>query len=260
MADRTTKLLFAARLQRTCAAQSRKHEHADFWQAEYSLNGPIHYQIDGHTLPLPEGAFLLIPPGHSHQQDSPQGADSYLLKFRFPSPPVPIAEPMIVQLTGAERQLAERILTSLIYEHDGRADGRGDMIAALLAQLLILAGRWSKSLSTECHPPRGADARQRVRLVADMLRREHTQNFSITALAKRACLSRSQFLHLFRAELDASPLTFHTRVRMEKAVELARYTGMSWRQIAAHLGYDDPAYFSRAFKKIMGASPSKFPP
>ena len=45
---------------------------------------------------------------------------------------------------------------------------------------------------------------------------------------------------------------------MEKAVEFSQYTDLSWAQIARQLGYDDPAYFSRAFKRVMGASPSQY--
>ncbi|MEW6357400.1 MAG: helix-turn-helix transcriptional regulator [Planctomycetota bacterium] len=131
------------------------------------------------------------------------------------------------------------------------------MVAALLSQLLIWIGRWSMTSLVQRQSATRMDAAERIRMVGDMLRREYDRSLSVAELAKRACLSRSRFQEIFRSEFGASPIAFHTRVRMEKAMELGRYTGMSWRQIAAQLGYDDPAYFSRIFKNTMGASPSR---
>jgi len=224
---------------------------------EYCIKGPIEYDIEGNHIPLTEGAVLVIPPHIPHHQKSPKASDSYLLKFQLDPDRHTIVQPTWLQLTGPERQIMEPLLAAVVYEHDGRADGRDEMIAALVEQVLIWIQRWSK-IATEERAPAGSDARERVRLVGDMLRRQYWKRFSVDELAAQACLSRSRFLEVFRAEFGTPPIAFHTRARMEKAVELARYTGMSWQQIAAQLGYDDPAYFSRAFKKAMGASPSSY--
>jgi AraC-like DNA-binding protein len=43
-----------------------------------------------------------------------------------------------------------------------------------------------------------------------------------------------------------------------EAKRLLFYTGMSIKEIAFELGYDDPAYFTRLFSKLAGMSPSRF--
>jgi len=258
LAEGRVKLLFAARLRRAEETSSEPHSHERLWQIEYAFGGPIEYDVAGSRRTLTEGAVLAVPPGFVHHQTSPRESDSCLIKFERSSSRRLIVQPTLIQLTGPERQLTEHLLGSLVYEHDGRADGRGQMIQALIEQLLIWIKRWSRSASSDRSPSSLTDSRERVRLIGDLLRRKYGESFSVDDLAAKACLSRSRFLELFRAEFGASPVAFHTRARMEKAVELARYTGMSWKQVALQLGYDDPAYFSRAFKKGMGASPAKF--
>lgn len=251
------KLLFAARLRRLQASVSAPHDHADFWQAEYCMSGPIQYEVHGRLHRLPDGAVLLIPPAVPHRQESPKASDSYILKFQHADARRRVAQPTLLQLTGPERQIMEHLFKSIVYEHDGRSAHRERMIAALLDQALVWLARWVRMPSADRTPTR-SDARERVRLVADMLRRQYARHLSIADMAAQASLSRSRFVEIFRREIGVSPALFHTRVRMDKAAEMARFTGMSWQQIASHLGFDDPAYFSRLFKHTMGASPSRF--
>jgi len=41
---------------------------------------------------------------------------------------------------------------------------------------------------------------------------------------------------------------------MQAACHLLDTTAMSIKEIAGHLGYDDPCYFSRIFRKVTGSS------
>ncbi len=249
-------LLFAARLLRSEPAVSQHHRHDDAWQVEYVVAGPIRYGVGDAEHRLAAGGLIVIPPGHRHCQESSQGADSYLLRFVLRGHR-PTREPVVVALPPRDRAEAERILESLVAEHDSRAKGRDDMIDALLAQLVVWVKRWRVVAGSDATSRPVSDAVERTRWVADVLRRRYAERFAIADLAKMACLSRSRFMQLFREEFGVAPGEFHRRVQMDKAVELAKHTGMSWQQIALHLGYSDPSYFSRAFRKVMGVPPSK---
>lgn len=249
-------LLFAARLHRSEPAVSQPHDHEDAWQVEYVMAGPIKYHVDGAEHRLGTGGLIAIPPGYRHRQESPRAADSYLLRFVL-SGQWPMQEPVVGALLRGDREKAERLLEDLVAEHDGRAQGREDMIDALLAQLVIWVKRWRTTLGAGGAARPVSDAVERTRWVADVLRRRYAERFAIADLAKMACLSRSRFAQIFREEFGVAPGEFHRRVQMDKAIELAKHTGMSWQQIGRHLGYTDPAYFSRAFRKVMGAPPSE---
>ncbi len=48
------------------------------------------------------------------------------------------------------------------------------------------------------------------------------------------------------------------KVRMEKAKDLLRKDGKSIKETAIEVGYGDPNYFSRAFKKYVGINASEY--
>lgn len=49
-----------------------------------------------------------------------------------------------------------------------------------------------------------------------------------------------------------------TGVRIKRAKEVLCTTGMTIQEVAAEVGYNDEKYFSRAFKKEKGMTPSKW--
>ena len=89
-----------------------------------------------------------------------------------------------------------------------------------------------------------------------------TNNHQIT-LGKAALLtnmSESRLRHKFKEELNLTFSQAKTMIIMEKAVKLMRdEPKLSIQEAAFRLGYSDPLYFSRVFKKHFGCSPSKHP-
>ncbi len=86
--------------------------------------------------------------------------------------------------------------------------------------------------------------------------REHlTRPLSLRELAQRAGISSSRFSALFKEQTGVSPIDHHIRLRMQAACHLLDTTAMSIKEIAVHLGYEDPYYFSRIFRKVSGSSP-----
>ena len=71
-------------------------------------------------------------------------------------------------------------------------------------------------------------------------------------------ISRNYFFLLFKQSIGCSPLDYIIRFRLERAAELLKQTEYSVDVIAASCGYQEPAVFSRAFKKKYGKSPSQY--
>jgi YesN/AraC family two-component response regulator len=53
-------------------------------------------------------------------------------------------------------------------------------------------------------------------------------------------------------------MEYFNRLRMQRACELLQTTGRPVLEIGCKVGYNDPYYFSRAFKKIIGVSPNEY--
>jgi len=88
------------------------------------------------------------------------------------------------------------------------------------------------------------------------------QNFSRPLarweIAEGIGVSEDYLSRVFNRELGISPWDYLNRYRVAQAKELLRQTHHSIRQIGRRVGFSDPAYFSRVFRRISGMSPSVY--
>ncbi len=81
---------------------------------------------------------------------------------------------------------------------------------------------------------------------------------SLNEAAAHANLSASHFSVVFSQETHQTFKEYLTEIRIKKAKELLRMTALRSADIAFQVGYNDPHYFSSAFKKNTGLSPMEF--
>ncbi|MNP54582.1 HTH-type transcriptional activator Btr [compost metagenome] len=62
----------------------------------------------------------------------------------------------------------------------------------------------------------------------------------------------------FRKLTGQTIVEVHTKLRINKAIDLMRNTSLNVSEISDRLGYNNPYYFSRVFKKVMGEPPSSY--
>lgn len=83
-------------------------------------------------------------------------------------------------------------------------------------------------------------------------------NFTLDDLASESKCSVSHYSSLFKTHTGHSPLNYFILLKMQEACRLLSLSGMNIKEIAFHLGYSDPYYFSRIFKKTIGLSPRTY--
>jgi len=83
-------------------------------------------------------------------------------------------------------------------------------------------------------------------------------NLSVDDLAKLCSMSLSTFKREFKKAFGESPAKHITLKRLQKSEKLLRTTAMRINEVAFKLGYNDPQYFTRVFKKSTGISPTEF--
>ncbi|MBM7540127.1 helix-turn-helix domain-containing protein [Amphibacillus cookii] len=71
-------------------------------------------------------------------------------------------------------------------------------------------------------------------------------------------IERSYLFRLFKEATGMSISTYLTRYRVQQACELLRSSDLSIKAIAYSVGYKDPLYFSRVFKKATSYTPSAY--
>lgn len=81
---------------------------------------------------------------------------------------------------------------------------------------------------------------------------------TVMDLARYAGYERTYFSKVFHKEIGVPPQVFLFRFRMEKACELLRATKWSVKQISQCVGIEEENYFSRAFRRHVGTSPTDY--
>jgi AraC family transcriptional regulator, arabinose operon regulatory protein len=84
------------------------------------------------------------------------------------------------------------------------------------------------------------------------------KQISLLDLSKEFKLSIPQLSKLFKQRTKHSPIDYLIQLKIQKACQLLDQTNLQIKSISTELGYDDPYYFSRMFKKVMSVSPKKY--
>lgn len=84
------------------------------------------------------------------------------------------------------------------------------------------------------------------------------KDISLDEVSREVDVSPYYFSRLFKEETGENFIDYVTRIRIDKAKELLSGTDMSMKEICASIGYSDPNYFSRSFKKNVGVTPTEF--
>lgn len=82
--------------------------------------------------------------------------------------------------------------------------------------------------------------------------------WTVESLAEEAGMSRSAFAARFKELLGQTPLEYVTEWRMQKAMQLLQERDKKLIDVARAVGYESDAAFSKAFKRVVGASPGEY--
>lgn len=90
------------------------------------------------------------------------------------------------------------------------------------------------------------------------MERNYQKNITQEFIASLFYINRSYLSQLFRKQTDQKFVDYLNQIRIEKAKDLLLHSDRKMYQIAKSVGYDNPKYFFRIFKKKTGLSPEQF--
>lgn len=99
-------------------------------------------------------------------------------------------------------------------------------------------------------------AENRLLKTLTAMREDLAHPWTLDELARESSLSVPHFTELCRRQTGMPPLGLLIRLRLQRAMDLLQQGSHNVSEAAHAVGYDDPFYFSRLFRKHMGVSPS----
>ena len=81
---------------------------------------------------------------------------------------------------------------------------------------------------------------------------------TIDEFAEHLMLSRTIFYRKLKSIIGLTPVDFIREVRIKRAAQLIDSGEYNFSQVAYMTGFNDPKYFSKCFKKIVGITPSEY--
>ena len=84
------------------------------------------------------------------------------------------------------------------------------------------------------------------------------KEISLDDVSREVDISPYYFSKIFKEETGENFIEYVTGIRMERAKELLLSSTLSMKEICGEVGYSDPNYFSRTFKKNVGLTPTEY--
>ncbi len=97
-----------------------------------------------------------------------------------------------------------------------------------------------------------------VETAKEYIRTYYRKDISLDDVSRVVNISPYYFSKIFKEDTGENFIEYLTNIRMNRAKELLDTTEYSMKEICSMVGYSDPNYFSRSFKKNVGVTPTEY--
>ena len=91
-----------------------------------------------------------------------------------------------------------------------------------------------------------------------IINRSYTEKITLSDISKSLHVNPTYFSSLFTREMGKTFSEYLMELRISKAEELLKNTGLSILDAATASGFDDQSYFTKVFRKHTGLTPGKY--
>ncbi|MDF2232611.1 helix-turn-helix domain-containing protein [Albimonas sp. CAU 1670] len=235
------------------------HRHPALDQVFFITDGGGWVELDGARRPLAPPCAIWAPRRVVHGFRFVEGTRGHVVSI--PSAEVAAMaaeEPELAAFARGARVLAgsgelRAAVEALHREWRAAAPLRAPLLRALARALVA---RLARAAADAGRAPGAVEARMEA--FEALARERMAQDWKVADYARALGYSATHLGRLTRAHAGQSPAAFLTALRMQEARRLLAYTLMDVAEVGYRLGYEDPSYFSRAFRRETGLSPSDF--
>lgn len=215
-------------------------------------------ELGGERLPVAAHEAVLIAPHQPHAYGASESNPWTIQWVHFMGSEVPDwwewhnlpAAGGVLTLAGAP---VEQLHLADIHETLAQGYDQRHLLRAAASLRLALA-----QLTPGGSTAPGRGSREAVEAVEAWMREHLAESVTLDQLARRASLSSAHFSSVFRLRFGFSPVDYFLRLKIRRACNLLDSTRWPVARVAEAVGIEDPFYFSRRFRKIMGMAPRDY--
>jgi AraC family transcriptional regulator, transcriptional activator of pobA len=249
---------------RAHAWRIRAHRHSSLAQLFWLARGAGMALFDGERYALAAPCVGVVPALCVHEFEWQPDCDGYALSLasalvqdlgrQIGSPAAVFASPTVIS-TAADSDYVQALFARIQEEYVAAQPYREIVLDSLVRALAVRVARATAPERRAERMNRGAHHYQRF---TELLQRQHRAGWSVADYADRLGITPAHLNVVCRKAGGASALQLiHDRVLLAARRELA-YTDRSIADIAAGLGFQEPSYFTRFFKRRMQMTPKQY--
>lgn len=230
------------------------------YQLLYVVSGKAHFYFGEEEQTVTAGHMVLFQP-RQEQHYAYFGADKpevYWVHFTGGNVKnillqygIPLDQPVFYSGVYA---IYAYLFQEMINELQTCHTGFEELLAMYLRQIFIHVQR----IRQERKPNISTRIQEEMENARRYFNEHYNEQISIEDYARSRNMSVSWFQRSFKQIVKHSPMQYILTVRMNNAASLLDSTDYSMAEISAIVGYENPLYFSRLFKKQKGVSPSAY--
>lgn len=244
-------------------------EHEQFvHEVTYIISGSGEASVDGKKIPLREGDVLMCSMGHQHAiraaerdilrfayigfrfNESSDLNDLAILKACYELPYILVKDRHDV-MDPFLRAINELYSKTLLWYQ---------MLQSYCEQIVIQAVRDSKVIR-KSWPERKSESRSvstEVYKIIQYVGENVEQITSVRQIADTLCYNYTYLSHFFARVTGITLQKYISQKKIERARQLLKYQEFSVTEIAERLNYESVQSFSKAFRRVMGVSPTAY--
>ncbi len=223
------------------------HAHTS-WEFIYCTSGGGQLIYGESSIPYREGDLLLIPPMIYHCNESSTGFTN--IHFNMEEPSIHLKTPAILH-DDENHFLLDAV--SAIFYHFSSDPGRQTVLLSAYANLFLAL------VNTHLHAPLQNPVVEQI--AGFIIRNYPDENLELDQYLRSLPFNYDYLRKLFKNEAGVTPHRFLNDTRLQAAAErLSRSdkNGANISEISHLCGFREPLYFSKAFRKKYGVSPSRY--